>query len=373
MSQFKTLVDGMIGSGAFETILRNPRAQFGLPGQRLLGATLLPERAVLNNSFTEWGVRYRTPIANDAARYSPPTKKGGFFVGKVEVRLVDQDIAADYTSEDYDAHIAMAQYGNPAQNAGNPTLTGAAGVENWFDARINRPLIHKNDLMRWQAIVDAECKLAGANGYEDTLKYPNPPGHRFVVAGQWSDNNYDILANDIFPLRLAAAKKGNTLRRLIMSSTAAYKFLGNGKVRAAIGGLIVINSAGALQPAQQVVSLQSANAYLAANQLPAIEIYDELYQTQAGSFPFLKRDVFVAVCSTGRDNSVSQADGTPIILPDTLGYHAIGRAAGQPAPGRATDIAVFTNKPPRIEAQGWQTSAPVITDPEAIYVGSGIA
>jgi hypothetical protein len=30
------------------------------------------------------------------------------------------------------------------------------------------------------------------------------------------------------------------------------------------------------------------------------------------------------------------------------------------------------DKPPRIEAQGWQTSLPVITEPEAIGVLTGI-
>jgi hypothetical protein len=31
------------------------------------------------------------------------------------------------------------------------------------------------------------------------------------------------------------------------------------------------------------------------------------------------------------------------------------------------------DKPPRVEAQGWETSAPVITEPEAIATITGIA
>jgi len=61
-------------------------------------------------------------------------------------------------------------------------------------------------------------------------------------------------------------------------------------------------------------------------------------------------------------------DSEDEILPDTLGYFAIGRPAGQNTPGRVTHLASFTNKPPRIEAEGWQTSLPVIVEPESIGV-----
>ena len=80
----------------------------------------------------------------------------------------------------------------------------------------------------------------------------------------------------------------------------------------------------------------------------------------------------VFVCTTGRNEELSgplSDSQSPLIVPDTLGYMAIGTAAGQDSPGRVLELEAITNKkPPRIEMEGWQTSAPVITEPEAIGV-----
>jgi hypothetical protein len=56
-----------------------------------------------------------------------------------------------------------------------------------------------------------------------------------------------------------------------------------------------------------------------------------------------------------------------------LGYTAIGRGAGQASNGRVIRAEAFDNKPPRIEAEGWQTALPVITEPEALAVISSIS
>ena len=45
----------------------------------------------------------------------------------------------------------------------------------------------------------------------------------------------------------------------------------------------------------------------------------------------------------------------------------------QAAPGRVIRSEAFESKPPRIEAEGWQTSLPVVTDPEAVAVIESIS
>ncbi len=72
------------------------------------------------------------------------------------------------------------------------------------------------------------------------------------------------------------------------------------------------------------------------------------------------------VCTTGRTTAVPMPDSTSLLLTNTLGYYAIGRATAQLSPGVATKLEYFDGKDSRIEAMGWQTSFPILQDPEAI-------
>jgi hypothetical protein len=86
----------------------------------------------------------------------------------------------------------------------------------------------------------------------------------------------------------------------------------------------------------------------------------------------------VLVATTGRDESIDLGDfdpsvASPELVADTIGYVGVGRAAGQSAPGRHVVVNAYENKPPRIEGEAWQTSFPVITEPEAIYIIKSIA
>jgi hypothetical protein len=113
---------------------------------------------------------------------------------------------------------------------------------------------------------------------------------------------------------------------------------------------------------------------MAANGLPPIEAYDLTYRMQSATggtqTNFLKRDVCVLLCETGRDTTVEVQGDEPLLIQNTIGYVGIGRAVGQTAAGRVIPAPrVFPNtKPPRIEGEAWQTAFPVIQDPEAIYV-----
>ena len=97
-----TLTTQFRGDGSLVAIASNPLAQFGRRRQ-YLGATLLPERLVPENNYTEEAIRYKTVIANAATRYSPAQLKGGEIVGSFDVVLGHSDIARQFTGRDYDA------------------------------------------------------------------------------------------------------------------------------------------------------------------------------------------------------------------------------------------------------------------------------
>jgi len=61
------------------------------------------------------------------------------------------------------------------------------------------------------------------------------------------------------------------------------------------------------------------------------------------------------------------------VAENVLGYFAIGRPVGQPDSGRVIRMQAYEDKPPRIEAEGWQTGLPVVTDPEALTTITGIS
>jgi hypothetical protein len=78
------------------------------------------------------------------------------------------------------------------------------------------------------------------------------------------------------------------------------------------------------------------------------------------------------VSFTGQDRNIDLGDNDRVAA-ETLGYTAVGRGVGQAGPGRVVIANAFDDKPPRIHAEGWQTSLPVITEPEAIAVITDIS
>jgi hypothetical protein len=312
-------------------------------------------------------------IANDGTRYSPAQKKGNDIVGSMSVKLQEQDIAAEFTSEDYDNLLAIANLNAASGNQGNPTMMGTIQVTDWFKVRVLLALVEKVEKMRWEALVDAQVKLEGDNIPAGTVvNYPNPAGHRVAAGGTWSDDTYDPLA-DIFAMMEFADSKGYTIGRLIAGNSVIFKLLNNAKIKAAVGGYVSVDNMGALQGAQGRVARAKLNEYLQENDLPAIEPYNRRYRTQTGHNHFLKRDVLFGAAITDRNVEIDLGDDEPLPMRNVMGYVGMGRPAGAPGPGRSTDIEMFTKKPPRVEAEGWQTSLPVNQDPESAFVITGIS
>jgi hypothetical protein len=357
MSDLATLINTMRADGTIDTIARNRRAQFGRTGRRYLGATLLPERTVEQNMFREEAIRYRTVIANDGTRYSPTQLKSGDLIGSFSVELGNSDIARQFDSQMYDALLRYLQ--------SNQTMEAVASVTNWLDTTVNLALVELEEKQRWEAIVDASVVRLGDNEYSETVSYSNPAGHRAAQTAAWSTDSTDIF-EDIFTMADLLASKGYTVSRMITSRPVLSKMANNNTVKTRTG-VAVVNTSGQIQSASGRATLNNINAVLESDGLPPIETYDLQYRTQSGTGYFLKRDVFVLVATTNQDETLDFGD-TEELFPDTLGYLAIGRAAGQSAPGRVIRAEAKEDKPPRIEAEGWQSSLVVIQHPEAIAV-----
>lgn len=363
ITDFRSLVTSLMDDGTVRTLALNPAAQFGIMPRRYLGAELLPERTVEENAYREDAIRFRTVIANDGTRYSPAQKKGANIVGSMLVELGNSDIANEFTSRDLDALIAMLNR--------NLSLDAAAVLTNWLEKTVNLPLVEKNELQRWQAIVNASVVRLGDNAYTETVTYSNPSGHRAAAGGTWSSDSYDPF-DDILAMADLLEGKGYTIGRIITGRTVLSILAGNDKVKTRTG-VATINTSGQITATAGRASRDAINGALERDGLPPIETYDLQYRTQTGSGYFLDRAAFVLVATSGRDETIDLADTDRLTMNDTLGYTAIGRAAGQAAPGRVVRMESFDNKPPRIEAEGWQTSLPVITEPEAVAVITGIS
>jgi hypothetical protein len=350
--------------GFFDRLINNPSVQFGPPARPYLGANLLPERTVPLNRFTETGLRFTTVIANDGARYAPVQRKeGGQVVGTFDVSLGEQDIGREFTGRDYDAFLDYLSQG------GGSMEQAARLLGQFVDTGITRALVELNEKHRWDAIVNASIVRTGDNGYSETVSYPNPASHRANAGGTWSSDAYDPYT-DIIAMSDLLRTKGYNVSRIITSTKVLNIMLGNDKLkdrwsanRTIIGGSVAFR--GRMTQAELQGGMQ-------ADGLPMIEVYDNTYRTTTSTARFLADTVMVMISTTGRDETIGWASGDRF-LPDTLGYTAIGRAVGQPGPGRVLKAFPFDDKPPRIVFEGWQTSLPVLMDPEAIAVITAIA
>jgi hypothetical protein len=358
-----SIVEEMIADGHFRRLLRNPRAQFGTSRRRYLGAEILPEREVTSNAYTEDAIRFRTLVANDGTRYSPAQKKAsGILVGSFKVELGYQDIATEMDARTYDA---LRAYLN-----NNSDIEAMARMANWVDGAVNRALIERTEVQRWQAILDAQVVREGDNGYREILDYPNPAGQRANVGGDWADPSYDAWL-DIEERVQFLTDKGYTVSRIITSTKALSLLRANAKVAARVGAVAVAGD-GTLTTVAGTITRDRLNALASESGLPKFETYDLRYQTEGENPRFMRDTAMTFVSQTGRDEDIDYPEGENFTVPDVAGYVAIGTGAGQAEPGRAVNVEVFRNKPPRIEAEGWQASLPVLADPEAIATLDGI-
>lgn len=360
----KAFLESLVRDGEFDTVALNNFAQFGSPTRPYLGPNFLPERLVEQNMYREGAVKYRTVIANDGTRYSPTQMRaGGELAGSFAVELGNQDIARVFSSEDLDAVQRHLRSG--------ATMEAAAAIIGWTDTVINLAMVEVIEKQRWQAVVNSQVIRIGDNGYRELVNYVDPSGHRVAAGGNWSDPTYDPF-DDLITIKELLEDKGYNITQTYCSTTVQHLLLRNPLVKNRTGATIVTPTDVAATNTVQYE--QNTNAALAvafgAIGVPAPTVYNKRYWTQSGNQRFLQEDAFVFCCTTGQDAEVqSNLDPDQVrFIPDTLGYAAVGVGTGQATPGRVIRVEAFENKPPRIEAEGWQMSLPVITEPEALAV-----
>lgn len=366
--EIAALLDQMQTDGTLHRIATDPAVQFGTGTRRYIGAEILPERQVTVNQFREVKINYRTVVANHGDRYSPAQRKSGKFVGHFDVVLSDSDIADEFTGAEYDALLQLI---TPISGPIDASVQGMAAVgqlNRWVDKGINLPLVELNEKMRWQALVSKKVSLLGDNGYKEDINYPKYADLTFA-ATDWTNDANDPW-DDIFKMMSAFALRGVTVQRIVTGLQVVQIMAKNAKVRARAGHIAVVN--GTVTNVQGFATLAAMNQALQADGLPPFETYDLQYRTQTGSKYFLDRDTMVFVGASENEEMIDLGDGQFETIEGTLGYTAVGRGVGQSSPGRYLRVEAKEDKPPRVDAQGWQTSLPVITEPELVGVITGI-
>lgn len=363
------LIAQLENENAFYELINNPLAQFGTQDPiPYVGATLLPEVNQPQNEYTERDIRFRSVIANDSERYSPVQIKGTMKTASFRVSLGDSDIGNQMDAREYDEFIRLLR----SAGAGVPGSPGAlATLLNWADLSLVQPLLMRNEKYRWDAMVDGQVIRVGDNGYREVVDFAKPTGHRVAAGGVWSNNAYDPYP-DIVAGAEFLASKGYTVNRMFAGGSVTSKLLNNTNIKQRLGRVVI--APGVITGIPGRASKEDLDGLFGEDNLPPIEQYDKQYFTQSSSGYYLKRNVLVMVASTGRSKSISLGDADPLIVPNTLGYIGIGTPQGAAAPGRVIHVrAIENSKPYRVEGESWQVSGPVVQDPEAIYVITGIS
>lgn len=382
------LVESLIENDAFFRLINDPLAQLGPAEQPYLGASIMPEVLKEENEYTEEGVRYVSVMPNHGTRYSPVQIKEGMMVGSIRVSLGNSDIGSQMNGQQYDTLIKLMRrvYGRPGVLGGGvsvPSMDAMMHTLKWVDKTLVQPLHMRNELDRWNAIVYAQVDMYGDNGYHEVVQYPNPQGHRVNAGGTWSSNTYDLWM-DIIAQAEFMRSKGLRIARIIIPSQVLTIMANNLLMRQRAGHIALV--AGMVNGVPGRLSISRLNELASDDGLPPFELYDTQYQTQNGGQTtvtslgytlvgnwYLPRNVMVFIAATGRDEEIDRGDMEPIIYEDTLGYVGVGRPAGQTDPGMVVEVEAKTGKAPHINGQAWQTSLPIITEPEAVCVIGSIA
>lgn len=363
MADLITILRDMDANGAFSTIARNPLAQFGTPVRRYVFSEILPEKLVRQNAFRESLVRYRTRPAQDLPRFSPPIKKAGLgLVGEQLVMLGTQGVAYEIAGEDFDNLVATAAEGDDA--------TARQMINQFIDLNVKRALVEKHEIQRAQALINAQVVRSGDNGFGETIDLPNPAGHRVAAGGDWTSDVYDPM-DDIIAMHQLLASKGYQTSRILTTTQVVSTLARNAKISSRTGTLQVVG--GSLVAAGGFATVNSINQMLQSNGLPVIETYDAVYRNNAGDIvPFMPAGTMLFVAQGGQNEQTFEFEGETRIVPNPLGYTALGRVAGQSAPGPIINVAFNGSYPPSVQAEGISESLPVVLEPEAVAVINSI-
>jgi hypothetical protein len=337
MENFGDLLEMMLDntSGSpnfFDSLLGNPEISFGPIETPYVMASIFPERTVESEDvIRDNAMRFHSIIANATDRFSPPQYKSAVEAVNIGARLADSNAGFKLEAAEVEQITRILRTGNTPR-AASVTLRA-------FEQGTVKPLLDLAELWRVQCAVYARVNAVGMNGRNEQIDYENPTGARSAVAGAWSDGTYDPMP-DIQAKVTWLASNGYRVNRIVVD--------------------------------QETVTI--LNSVLADAGLPALEVYEGVYNTttQRGVKFWPRRTMaFFGVTAQGED-IVDQSGVLLRTLTNTVGFTALGIVVAQVRAGR-----VYQNKfedmlPPSAIFTGWQTLIPVLEQFDAIAVLSGI-
>lgn len=375
-----TIANELKQDGFFDKVMLNNLSQLGSlsllnMGREMLGAKYLPDETRKKNEYREQSVRYRAVIATDGTPYTPPQLVKGALVGSMKVEFGHHDIKVEMDASQIEALEDLIEMTAESRGEAAAELMAQQQLLDWVDTSVNLSLQMKKELQRWQAIVDASVSRAFPGGITESIAFPNPTGHRFNAAGQWSSDAYDPF-DDLMTACNRLWSLGFNIDAMITSTNVVSLLALNEKVRTRAGYLST--SGGSVLPVSiSGYGLADVNAAVrrsssGSQSMPDITTYDLQYPTQTGTQYFLPRNCMVLIGSTG-ENRQLLVDERIFPLYNTLGYYGIGRVEGYKRSGPIVHIDTYDKKPVSIVGEGYMTGFPVITNPEAIVVIKNIS
>ncbi|MEM6432247.1 MAG: hypothetical protein AAF773_00090 [Cyanobacteria bacterium P01_D01_bin.115] len=378
MKTFYELYEELQEERYFERLAIDPLAQFGSEQQPLLGARILPEQIVEDNAYEETQVRYRVRPALDNNRYSPTQKQqNGHLIGSFRVDLGDTDTQKDLTGKKYDDLRKLLMRGGD--------IEALAQVLRWTDVELLQPHTIKNEIQRWQALLMASTTRKTANGQMDPISYYRPTDHIVTIPGGtiaspqgWHLDTYDPF-DDIEAGKEKLQGLGYGLIGMYATPYLGRVMRTNEQV-VKRNGRVQNNSAATVSRVTESV----LNLLLEEDDYTAITFYNGGYEGPSGYQRYMDvedgYDYLLMVGGTQRAYDMASdyvgasgldisgfADGA-IVLPDTLGYYAVGKNGGMDSSGRTITTWMNDKKPKGMGGESYQAGLPVLTDPQAYYV-----
>lgn len=367
-----TLLDKLNKENQIERVANNNVSQFGTKAKPMPGAQLLPERRVPENMYRESGIKFRTYVAQPSSRYSPVTFVEGALSSSFAVELGESDLGMTLDAKEFDTFRKQLNSGS-MESAARSLLD--------LGGRVTEGLQMRNEVWRWQALLDGRI-VAKHGNIQFEVEYAKPAGHRVEILGGtqaakdgWYNEQYDPF-DDIFAMADMLKGKGYEIGDIWTTQEILTVILRNRAAQRRMGNVVInYNTEGGLTTYQGRVTQDKILEILRAEGLAirrGVQRVDGTYNTRRQTRRFFHSDAMLFTCLTGRKEEYPDErgeNGKPLIIQDTLGYLGVGTPAAQDNPGRVlTYEAILNKKPPRIEVEGWQTSGPVILDPEALGV-----
>ena len=363
------LVSWMNDTGQFTELANSNVTQFGATGDRLLGASILPEQQETENYFSDSGMDIEGEIGNSGADYSPAQINKAFNEFSFDYRLGKLDAATQLHGKDIETII---QYLSKSRPSNAPVETSASILTKWFDRGVSSSLAKVIEHQRWQCIIDGVVKRRGANGYAENVPYPFPSSFQTNVAASgtlaaptgWYDTNPATAADaleDLLGAKQRLNDQGFTLNRIISRSQPKSVFMRNGKVRR-----------NALPDgATRSTTQADIDALLRSHDLPPWETYNGVFKYRdpangkiLKTVAYLDRELFdpiILLASTTLEAQVDLGRDNIVTLPNTLGYFALGRPEGQTQLGKVAKVVLHDEKyPPSIYAEIVAKGLPII-------------